>query len=105
MAYSPRLRGRTGVVGYGAEARQWHWLRKSGQQPDQEAAGQVFKKAGYKTALIGDIYHGLRPMSQGFDLTYFIDKSNNPGTDKLKKQKKKELFGLSEERRGRSIRS
>ena len=43
--------------------------------------GEVFKGAGYKTALIGKWHLGdtpeLHPMGQGFDLTYFIDKSNN----------------------------
>ena len=43
--------------------------------------GEVFKGAGYKTALIGKWHLGdtpeLHPASQGFDTTYFIDKSNN----------------------------
>ena len=43
--------------------------------------GEVLKEAGYKTALIGKWHLGdtpeLHPKGQGFDLTYFIDKSNN----------------------------
>jgi arylsulfatase A-like enzyme len=43
--------------------------------------GEVFKGAGYETALIGKWHLGdspqLQPMNQGFDTTYYIKKSNN----------------------------
>ena len=75
------------MVGYGLKP-------DNGLAPQARTLGEVFKKAGYKTALIGK-WHlvdttELHPMSQGFDLTYFIDKSNN----QTKKQKKKGAFWL-----------
>jgi len=75
------------VLGYGLEP-------DNGLAPQARTLGELFKKAGYKTALIGK-WHlvdttELHPMSQGFDLTYFIDKSNN----QTKKQKKKGAFWL-----------
>ena len=63
-----------GVVGYGLKPQ-------NGLAPQARTMGDVFKEAGYKTALIGKWHLGdtpeLHPMGQGFDLTYFIDKSNN----------------------------
>lgn len=73
-AYPPRLGWNGGVVGYGLKPQ-------NGLAPQARTLGEVFKEAGYKTALIGKWHLGdtpeLHPMGQGFDLTYFIDKSNN----------------------------
>jgi arylsulfatase len=73
-AYPPRLGWNGGVVGYGLKPH-------NGLAPAARTMGEVFKGAGYKTALIGKWHLGdspeLHPMGQGFDLTYFIDKSNN----------------------------
>ncbi len=73
-AYPPRLGWNGGVVGYGLKTH-------NGLAPAARTMGEVFKEAGYKTALIGKWHLGdtpeLHPMGQGFDLTYFIDKSNN----------------------------
>ena len=73
-AYPPRLGWNGGVVGYGVKTF-------NGLAPKARTMGEVFKDAGYKTALIGKWHLGdtpeLHPMGQGFDLTYFIDKSNN----------------------------
>ena len=73
-AYPPRLGWNGGVVGYGLKTH-------NGLAPAARTMGEVFKGAGYKTALIGKWHLGdtpdLHPMGQGFDLTYFIDKSNN----------------------------
>lgn len=73
-AYPPRLGWNGGVVGYGLKPQ-------NGLAPQARTMGDVFKEAGYKTALIGKWHLGdtpeLHPMGQGFDLTYFIDKSNN----------------------------
>jgi arylsulfatase A len=73
-AYPPRLGWNGGVVGYGLKPH-------NGLAPQARTMGEVFKEAGYKTALIGKWHLGdtpeLHPMGQGFDLTYFIDKSNN----------------------------
>jgi arylsulfatase A len=73
-AYPPRLGWNGGVVGYGLKPH-------NGLAPQARTMGEVFKEAGYKTALIGKWHLGdtpdLHPMGQGFDLAYFIDKSNN----------------------------
>ena len=73
-AYPPRLGWNGGVVGYGLKPH-------NGLAPPARTMGEVFKGAGYKTALIGKWHLGdtpeLHPMGQGFELTYFIDKSNN----------------------------
>jgi arylsulfatase A len=73
-AYPPRLGWNGGVVGYGLKPH-------NGLAPQARTMGEVFKGAGYKTALIGKWHLGdtpeLHPAGQGFDLTYFIDKSNN----------------------------
>jgi arylsulfatase A len=73
-AYPPRVGWRGGVVGYGVKT-------VNGLAPKARTIGEVFRDAGYQTALIGKWHLGdtpeLHPMGQGFDLTYFIDKSNN----------------------------
>lgn len=76
-AYPPRLGWSGGVVGYGLKPH-------NGLAPEARTMGEVFKGAGYNTALIGKWHLGdtpeLHPVGQGFDLTYFIDKSNNQTT-------------------------
>lgn len=73
-AYPPRLGWSGGVVGYGLKPH-------NGLAPKARTMGEVFKDADYNTALIGKWHLGdtaeLHPQEQGFDLTYFIDKSNN----------------------------
>ena len=85
-AYPPRLGWNGGVVGYGLKPH-------NGLAPQARTMGDVFKGAGYKTALIGKWHLGdtpeLHPIGQGFDLTYFIDKSNNQ-TKKLWRGRKLE---------------
>jgi arylsulfatase A len=73
-AYPPRLGWRGGVVGYGIKTL-------NGLAPEALTIGEVFKEAGYETALIGKWHLGdspeLQPMKQGFDTAYYIKKSNN----------------------------
>ncbi len=73
-AYPPRSGWRGGVVGYGVKLH-------NGLSPDAVTIGEVFKQAGYQTALIGKWHLGdtqmLAPMNQGFDTTFYINKSNN----------------------------
>ena len=73
-AYPPRVGWRGGVVGYGIKTL-------NGLAPEALTMGEVFKGAGYETALIGKWHLGdspeLQPMNQGFDTAYYIKKSNN----------------------------
>ena len=73
-AYPPRLGWRGGVVGYGLKTL-------NGLAPEALTMGEIFKGAGYQTALIGKWHLGdspeLQPMKQGFDTTFYINKSNN----------------------------
>ena len=73
-AYPIRCGWRGGVVGYGLKTF-------NGLAPEAVTMAEVFKKAGYKTGLFGKWHLGdteeLLPMKQGFEETYFIDKSNN----------------------------
>ena len=73
-AYPPRSGWRGGVVGYGIKPL-------NGLAPEALTMGEIFKEAGYETALIGKWHLGdspqLQPMNQGFDTTYYIKKSNN----------------------------
>ncbi len=73
-AYPPRLGWRGGVVGYGLKT-------KNGLAPEALTIAEVFKGAGYKTAISGKWHIGdtdeLLPMNQGFDSCYYIRKSNN----------------------------
>ena len=73
-AYPPRSGWRGGVVGYGIKPL-------NGLAPEALTMGEVFKGAGYETALIGKWHLGdspeLQPMNQGFDTAYYIKKSNN----------------------------
>lgn len=73
-AYPPRAGWRGGVVGYGIKPL-------NGLTPEALTMGEVFREAGYETALIGKWHLGdspeLQPMNQGFDTAYYIKKSNN----------------------------
>ena len=73
-AYPPRAGWRGGVVGYGIKPL-------NGLAPEALTMGEIFKGAGYETALIGKWHLGdspqLQPMNQGFVTTYYIKKSNN----------------------------
>jgi len=73
-AYPPRSGWRGGVVGYGIKPL-------NGLAPEALTMGEVFKGAGYETALMGKWHLGdspeLQPMNQGFDTAYYIKKSNN----------------------------
>ena len=73
-AYPPRVGWRCGLVGYGIKTL-------NGLAPEALTMGEVFKGAGYQTALIGKWHLGdsaeLQPMNQGFDTAYYIKKSNN----------------------------
>ena len=73
-AYPSRLGWNGGVVGYGIKP-------VNGLAPEARTIGEVFRDAGYRTGLIGKWHLGdtaeLHPQNQGFDKTFFIDKSNN----------------------------
>jgi arylsulfatase A-like enzyme len=73
-AYPARLGWRGGVVGYGIKP-------VNGLAPDALTIAEVFQSAGYATALCGKWHLGdstsMLPMNQGFDLAYYITKSNN----------------------------
>ncbi len=73
-AYPPRVGWPGGVVGYGIKTL-------NGLAPKALTMGEIFKGAGYRTALIGKWHLGdsleLQPMNQGFDTAYYIKKSNN----------------------------
>ena len=73
-AYPPRVGWLGGVVGYGIKPL-------NGLGPEALTMGEVFKGAGYQTALIGKWHLGdspeLQPMKQGFDTAFYIKKSNN----------------------------
>jgi arylsulfatase A len=73
-AYPSRLGWNGGVVGYRIKPI-------NGLAPEARTMGEVFRDAGYRTGLIGKWHLGdtaeLHPQKQGFEETYFIDKSNN----------------------------
>ena len=73
-AYPSRLGWNGGVVGYRIKP-------VNGLAPEARTIGEVFRDAGYRTGLIGKWHLGdtaeLHPQNQGFDKTFFIDKSNN----------------------------
>jgi arylsulfatase A len=73
-AYPARVGWRGGVVGYGIKPQ-------NGLAPGAITIAEVFRGAGYQTALIGKWHLGdtpeLSPMKQGFDTTFYINKSNN----------------------------
>lgn len=73
-AYPSRLGWTKGVLGYLISL-------KEGMSPQALTMAEAFKSKGYKTALTGKWHIGdlpkFLPRKQGFDLTYFIKKSNN----------------------------
>ena len=73
-AYPSRLGWTKGVVGYLMTTR-------TGLNPKALTMGEIFKDQGYQTGLIGKWHLGdrtpLLPHRQGFDLAYYINKSNN----------------------------
>jgi arylsulfatase A len=70
-AYPARVGWRGGVVGYGVKPQ-------NGLAPGAITIAEVFRGAGYQTALIGKWHLGdtpeLSPMKQGFDTTFYINK-------------------------------
>ena len=83
-AYPARLGWTRGVVGY---------MMKQGEglSPEALTMAEVFKAAGYSTGIFGK-WHlgdnpGMRPHEQGFDTTYYINKSNNQTKDLWKDDK------------------
>jgi len=73
-AYPSRLGWTKGVVGYMISTKQ-------GLSPKALTIAEVFKDQGYQTGLVGKWHLGdrppLLPHRQGFDLAYYINKSNN----------------------------
>jgi arylsulfatase A len=73
-AYPTRLGWTKGVLGYKISTKQ-------GLSPQAVTMAEVFKENGYKTAITGKWHLGdlpkFLPQAQGFDLTYYIKKSNN----------------------------
>ncbi|MBT8037781.1 MAG: sulfatase-like hydrolase/transferase [Verrucomicrobiae bacterium] len=73
-SYPSRLGWTQGVVGYLMSTQQ-------GLTPKALTIAEVFKAKSYTTGLIGKWHLGdsepLRPHRQGFDFTYYINKSNN----------------------------
>ena len=77
--YPSRLGWTKGVVG--------HIMREgTGLDPKAVTMAEVFKANGYRTGMVGKWHLGdgprFRPHRQGFDSTYYINKSNNQ-TDEL----------------------
>lgn len=76
-AYPPRLGWRKGVVGYMIPTNQ-------GLSPKALTMAEVFKESGYATGIFGKWHLGdwpsFRPHRQGFDKTYYVNKSNNQTT-------------------------
>ena len=73
-SYPSRLGWVKGVLGYKISTKQ-------GLSPQAVTIAEIFKGKGYTTALTGKWHLGdlpkFLPHRQGFDLTYFIKKSNN----------------------------
>ncbi len=73
-AYPSRLGWVKGVIGYKISTRR-------GLNPKALTMAEVFKGSGYRTALVGKWHLGDRPQflphRQGFDVAYYINKSNN----------------------------
>ena len=73
-AYPPRVGWNGGVVGYGIKT-------VNGLAPEALTIAEVFKGAGYQTAMCGKWHLGNapehQPMKQGFDSAYYIQMSNN----------------------------
>jgi len=72
-SYPTRIGWEGGVIGYGMKGY-------SGLPRDVVTIAEVFRAAGYRTALSGKWHVGKRelaPMHQGFDETYYLLASNN----------------------------
>jgi len=73
-AYPSRFGWTKGVVGYMISTKQ-------GLSPKALTIAEVFKSKGYRTGMVGKWHLGDRrpflPHRQGFDLAYYINKSNN----------------------------
>jgi len=73
-AYPTRLGWTKGVVGYKISTSR-------GLNPKALTMAEIFKAAGYRTAITGKWHLGDRSQflshRQGFDVTYYINKSNN----------------------------
>ena len=73
-AYPTRLGWTKGVIGY-----KMGW--SDGMSPEALTIAEIFKSEGYATAISGKWHLGnqpdTRPNAQGFDVAYYIDKSNN----------------------------
>ena len=76
-AYPPRLGWSKGVVGYMIPTNR-------GLSPKALTMAEVFKESGYATGIFGKWHLGdrpsFRPHRQGFDKTYYVNKSNNQTT-------------------------
>lgn len=76
-AYPARLGWRWGVLGYG-------FPPQSGMSPKVYTLAELFRSAGYRTAMSGKWHIGDRNMApehQGFDSAYYILMSNNQNRD------------------------
>ena len=73
-AYPSRLGWTKGVIGAGIDTNR-------GLNPEALTMAEIFKDKGYQTGLFGKWHLGdrppLLPHRQGFDLGYYINKSNN----------------------------
>ena len=73
-AYPSRLGWKKGVVGYMIST-------KEGLNPKALTMAEIFKAGGYRTGMVGKWHLGdckpFLPHRQGFDFTYYINKSNN----------------------------
>ena len=73
-AYPTRCGWTKGVIGY-----KMGW--GDGMSPEALTIAEIFKSEGYATAISGKWHLGnqpdTRPHKQGFDVAYYIDKSNN----------------------------
>ena len=76
-AYPTRLGWTKGVISY-------KMSKKEGLNPKALTIAEIFKDNGYQTGLIGKWHIGdlppFLPHRQGFDSTYYINKSNNQTT-------------------------
>ena len=73
-SYPARLGWTKGVIGYKIST-------KEGMSPNVVTMAEVFKNEGYSTAICGKWHLGdlekFSPQAQGFELAYYIKKSNN----------------------------
>ena len=73
-AYPSRVGWKKGVIGYMISTKQ-------GLSPKALTMAEIFKDKGYRTGMVGKWHLGDRkpflPHRQGFDFTYYINKSNN----------------------------